>query len=117
MAATAHAESLHLSSEISLNDDYQTSEKTSCCQRFRSLKRKHLCIIITILLAVVASIAIGTTIVFSAHSGDEPQLRLPQEIDTLRPNLGNIGSQLLLCFTCELNSGGIQLHHRLILNL
>ena len=81
MAATAHAESLHLSSEISLNPNDQTSEKTSCWQRFQSLKRKHLCIIVTILLAVVASIAIGTAIVFSAK------------------NQGNIGSQLLLCFT------------------
>ena len=99
MAATAHAESLHLSSEISFNVDDQTSEKTSCWQRFRSLKRKHLCIIITILLAVVASIAIGTTIVLTAQSGDEPQLRLPQEKNIFRTNLGNIGSQLLLCFT------------------
>ena len=99
MVAKAYAESLQLSSEISLNLDDQTSEKTSCCQRFRRLNRKYHCILITILLAVIASIVIGTTIGFSAQSGDEPQLRLPQEINTLRPNLGNIGSQLFQCFT------------------
>ena len=80
-SANAFEESPQLSSDISLNLDDQTSEKTSCWQQFRSLKRKHLCILITILLAVVASIAIGTAIGFSAQ------------------NQGNIGSQLLLCFT------------------
>ena len=81
VVAKEQAESIQLSSEISLNFDDQKSEKTSCCQPFQSLKRKHLCILITILLAVVASIAIGTAIGFSAQ------------------NQGNIGSQLLLCFT------------------
>ena len=43
-SAKAYAEPLQLSSEISLNLNDQTSEKTSCWQQFRSLKRKHLCI-------------------------------------------------------------------------
>ena len=93
-------ESLQLSSEISLNLDDQTSEKKSCWQQFRSLKRKYHCILITILLVVVASIiAICATIGFSAQNGDEPQLQLPQITTTLRPKQGNIGSQLLLCLT------------------
>ena len=97
-SAKADAEPLQLSSKISLNLDDETSEKTSCWQQFRSLKRKYYWILITILLAVIASIVIGTTIGFSAQSGDEPQLRLQNET-TFRPNLGNIGSYLLLCFT------------------
>ena len=76
-SAKAYAESLQLNSEISLNLDDQTSEKTSCCQQFRSLQRKYHWILITILLAVIASIVIGTTIGFSTQSGDEPQLRRP----------------------------------------
>ena len=94
-SAEADAEPLQLSSKNSLNLDDQTSEKTSCWQQFRSLKRKYLWILSTILLAVIASIVIGTTISFSAQSGDEPQLRLQNET-TFRPNLGNIGSYLLL---------------------
>ena len=94
-SAKAYAEPLKLSSEIFSNLDDQTSEKTSCWQQFGSLKRKYYWILMTILLAIIASIVIGTTIGFSAQSGDEPQLRLQNET-TFRPNLGNIGSYLLL---------------------
>ena len=92
-SAEAFEESLQLSSEISLNLDVEASEKTSCWEQFRSLKRKYHLILITILLVIVAS-AIGATIVFSAQSGDEPQFTT-----SLPPKLGNIGSQLLLCLT------------------
>ena len=92
-SAEADAEPLQLSSKISLNLDDQTSEKTSCWQQFRSLKRKYYWILITILLAVIASIVIGTTIGFSPQSGDESQIRLQNE-ETFRPNPGNIGSYL-----------------------
>ena len=98
-SAKAYGESLQLSSEISLNLDDQTSEKTSCWQQFQSLKRKYRCILITILLVVIASIAIGIAFGFSAQIGDEPQSRLSQITTTLQPDLGNIGSQLLLCLT------------------
>ena len=79
-------ESLQLSSEISLNLDTQTSEKPSCWLKFRSLKRKYHCILITTLLVVVASIASGATIGFSAQKGRYIVV-------------GKIGIQLLLCFT------------------
>ena len=71
-SAKAFGESLRLSSEISLNLDDQTSEKPSCWQKFRSLKRKHHCFLVTTLLIVIASIAIGIAFVFSTQSGDEP---------------------------------------------
>ena len=87
-SAKAYGESLQLSSEISLNLDDQTSEKTSCWQQFQSLKRKYRCILITILLVVIASTAIGIAFGFSAQSGNE------QNETTLGSNLGNIGSQL-----------------------
>ena len=96
----ADAEPLQLNSEMPLNLDDQTSEKKSCWQQFRSLKRKYHWILFTILLVVVASIiAICATIGFSAQNGDEPQLQLPQITTTLRPKQGNIGKQLLLCLT------------------
>ena len=85
-SANAFEESPQLSSEIALNLDDQTSEKTSCWQKFRSLKRKYHCIIITTLLVVVASIASGATIGFSAQKGRYIVV-------------GKIGIQLLLCFT------------------
>ena len=69
MEPIAFEESPQLSSEISLNLDDETSEKTSCWQKFRSLKRKYHCILITTLLVIVASIASGATIGFSAQSG------------------------------------------------
>ena len=71
-SSKAYEESIQLSSEISLHLEDQTSEKTSCWQQFRSLKRKYHCILIAILLIVIASIAIGIAFGFSTQSGDEP---------------------------------------------
>ena len=81
----AFEESPQLSSEISLNLDDETSEKTSCWQKFRSLKRKYHCILITTLLVFIASMAIGIAFVFSTQSGDEPA---PKITTTLPLNPG-----------------------------
>ena len=84
-SSKAYAESLQLSSEISLNLNDQTTEKASCWQQFRSLKRRYHCILITILLVVIASIAIGTAFSFSTQSGDDST---PKIKTTLQQNPG-----------------------------